>query len=300
MSFAARNWICGEYWVIDLDSNHTDYQIIALIVINAILSVTSAILNISSILTIRRLKTLNHGTRLVLLNLCTTDFLTGIVAQPFYIIFLSLQWEGKQVCPLAKSVVTVGLALWMASFIMLIVASTERFLNVLHPFSYERMINSSKPRFVLGTVWCFAAISAALYNIPALKTSLVIASAGLNCIGCIWMSFVYARIFYLVIKHKNRIQAVENRFQDDAGRSKDRNSSTNLTVLIVVTSLLCYFPYSIALYYDFFSGSQTPQILVNWLWTLILANSSLNPVLYCVKNSEIRRALLKFWKVPYS
>ena len=105
-------------------------------------------------------------------------------------------------------------------------------------------------------------------------------------------SVVYLKIYLIVRGHLAQIQSQplgcsHNRSIFSIQRFK--RSALN-TFLLYILLLCCYLPYSFVLQ-SFFAGVTTSVNVRHGITTIVLLNSSLNPVLYCWRVREIRTAL---------
>ena len=183
--------ICGTSWVIDISKDGSMSNLISLIVVNSVNLVITIFLNLSTIIVIWRLQDVAGSSRILLLSLSFTDLLNGIISQPIFVTFMSLQVAGKNMCILAKIATLVGLTLWVASFSTLVLASIERYLCIFHPFIHER-INASKTFAVLlASFWATGLLMAGLYQIEGIIKELSIIAAIFNASGCLLMALVY-------------------------------------------------------------------------------------------------------------
>ena len=292
--FHFKNGTCGEYWVLDIGTNKLDGELTSLIVFNCFSAVLTVTINSVCLIALWHLKTLQDGTRVILLNLCVADLLTGTVSQPLYIIFVGLQKFGFTQCLMASILTSVNFGFSSASFFMLIAASAERYFSVFYPFKYELFINGWQPRFVIVAVWMNAILTSSFYGIVGLKKQVVITAVLSSCIGCILVGLMHAKILYFAFNVRRLVR------DHTQARRLTRNSQhyfKSLTGFLVTVSVICYSPYFISMYHDFVSVNETSQIVVNWLWSLILANSFVNPVCYFVKNTKIRKGVIRLIKI---
>ena len=290
-----KNWTCNEYWVVNIERNSFSNELITIMVFHCISSLLTVILNAICLLAIWRLETLQAGTQLILLNLCAADLLTGGVSQPIFLVFEGMQINGSTKCSIASVSASLFLGLASASWSLLVIASTERYFSIFYPFRYHEFINGSKPKAIVGVVWMNVVIVTGLYHIVRIRRHLMITSVILNGLGCIWMGLIYTRMLYFASHVRRRVKTEQ---ETSRKISKTQQVVKSVTGFLVVVSIVCYSPYSITMYYDFFSSHHTDQILVNWLWCLILANSFINPLCYCVKHTEIRKGVLKLIRTP--
>ena len=295
-----KNWACNEHWIINIENNIPYRHFIPLIIFNIVSSVVTAVLNSISLVAIWRLQSLEDGTRLILLNLCFADLLTGSVSQPLYTAFLSLQITGVTQCLIANVLSSISLGLASTSFHMLLVASTERYLSLFYPYWHQRIVNGFKPKAVALMVWIISLVNICLNNINMIKNWFFVTMMVVSGLELAWLSFIYVKIFHLACKVRKQVG------HQQKGWPLDKNNKNSLltiknsfTGFLVMVSLICYIPYSVAMYYDTVCAHQIDQTLTNWLWTLVIANSFINPLCYYIKNKDIRKAVRKLIGVKH-
>ena len=285
-----RNLICDELLVIEIETNEYDNELTSLIVINCLLSMLTVVLNSTCLLAIFRLKKLEDGTRLILMNLCIADVLTGVVSQPLYAVFLFLQKLGGDYCSVASASLSVNLGLAYASFSMLLFASIERYLSLFYPFKYQEFIVGTKPRRIIAVIWLNSVLVPCLYSVKKAKMVLMMSGVILTCLACVLMSFIYIKVLCFAFKIRRRIKHETQGYHP----AKDiRHTSKNITGFLVVLSVVFCAPHLINTCNKLFFVRQSNGILGYWFWTLFLANSIANPLCYCMKNREIRKGVLK-------
>ena len=279
--------------MIDISKDYSTSNLISLIVVNSVNLIITIFLNLSAIIVIWQLEDVAGSSRILLLSLSFTDLLNGMISQPIFITFMSVQVAGKNICILAKIVTFVGLTLWVASFSTLVLASIERYLCIFHPFIHER-INASKTFAVLlVSFWATGLLMAGLYQIEGIIKELSIIAAIFNASGCLLMAFVYIRVYYLAQKVRREIR---DQAQSVGNQGNHSSRSANMIAVIVALSIICYAPYAIAVYIDSLSDMRVAALLFDWFWTLVMVNSAFNPICYCLLNKSLRDRTLDMWR----
>lgn len=285
--------ICGTSWVIDIGKDDSNSNLISLIAVNSLNSIITIFLNLSAIVIIWRLEQVPGSSRILLLSLSFTDLLTGMISQPIFITFMSLQVAGKNICILAKIATFVGLTLWVASFSTLVLASIERYLCIFYPFIHERINASNMFAVLLASFWVTGLLMASLFQIEGIIKELSMIAAMFNAAGCLIMALVYIRVYYLAQKVRREIR---DQAQSVGNQSDHSSRSANMIAIIVALSLISYIPYGVAVYIDSLSDLRVAALLFDWFWTLVMANSTINPICYCLLNKSLRKRTFDLWR----
>ena len=116
---------------------------------------------------------------------------------------------------------------------------------------------------------------------------------------CITISIIsYTMIFFTLRRHQMRVHTnVQQHHQQQSNHYFSLNmlryrKAVHSALWIQLALVVCYLPYSIM---TVLIGNRrpSPSYFLAWLTTvtLVYLNSSLNPVLYCWKISEVRRVV---------
>ena len=112
------------------------------------------------------------------------------------------------------------------------------------------------------------------------------------CIGLIFIILPvvnHIRIFFAIRRHNNQMQdAVSGQNLAVIFRREKKAAIDRLTVIAVL--MLCLAPAVAANIFHEFLGDQSGFFYV-WSTTLIFINSSMNPLIYLARNSELRNVL---------
>ena len=270
-------------------SAHPDTFTIINCVLNAALMLIAIIGNSLVLAAILRTPALRSPSITLLCSLAVSDLLVGFMVQPLYIAkeltedfflfrisyFMSFSSCGVSLCTITA-------------------ISLDRFAALHHHMRYVTMVTSTRVVYTLASIWLaiFLGFGVYLWSIPVYFTcvSLVIV------ISLSISSFCYIRIFQIVKRHQIQIHAQQQAVQSlEAGNNLNimrlKKSSMN-TFVFYVFLILCYFPMFILLMLTVVLridlGIELPISA-----TVVFMNSSINPILYCWRLSELRTAVVK-------
>ena len=274
-------------------------QLIFLAVVNIFLSVTAFLGNTLILVALHRESSRRPPFASIVLyrNLAITDLCVGILVEPTYIAYLmSLMGKRFDICHYTRATCFLTTSvLCPVSFLTLTAISVDRLLVVLLRFRYRQVASSRRKVITVVVFWILSIVGASLYFWdPFLKTWLFGRTITLLCL--ITSIFSYTKIFF-ILRH-NQVDV-----QNSAARGQPRQAIPGNIVryrkavysaLWVQAALLCcYVPVGIV---GAFTPQRGPVPLTNYLarqftLTLVYLNSSLNPLLYCWKIREVKRAV---------
>lgn len=232
---------------------------------------------------ILRTPSLRSPSMIFLCSLVVSDLLVGYIIQPLYITNeLTENFLLKQVSSIMSySVCGVSIAAMTA-------ISIDRFLAL-----HYHMITTQRAKFISVFLW-FNTILTSFLALWSIYIFLICAPV-IIAILLIVSTYCYIRIYRIVLQHRFQIHA-----QQQAVASLDNNLSSNQeskntalnTFIYYLAMILCYMPLFISLI-----ALQIPNISYSEAWkftdTVAFMNSAVNPVLYCWRHRELRKAVVK-------
>ncbi|XP_078344889.1 melanocyte-stimulating hormone receptor-like [Oculina patagonica] len=266
--------------------NDSRLETIAIIncVLNGPLMLISIIGNTLVLAAILRTPSLRSPSMILLSSLAVSDLLVGLVVQPIYI--------GTRLAEdssLNEAMERMAFALCGVSLLTMTAISVDRFLALHYHMRYPNLMTTHRAMYISATLWFInLIISFGFWSMNfyyfAISISIVI--------FLLISTVCYIVIYRIVRRHQLQIhlqlQVVEN-FNETRLRSTKNAKNTFIYFIVMI---LCYSPVVISL-----------SILVisphHWKneWTLAetvaFMNSSINPILYCWRLGELRRAVVK-------
>ena len=269
---------------------------IANCVFNSFLSFTTITLNIVTIHAMRRASSLPKTLRTLLLSLAVSDLGVGLCVQPFYTSLL-VKWLQQNIpsCITYKVFFFIGLLFSVASFFGVVGVSADRFLAIHLHLRYQELVTHKRVLAVTIFIWGLSAFIslASLWILPATRA---LFEGIIIIFGLLLTTVVYIRIYSAVRRHKNQIQALQVRQADQTDEMAHFASIVKTAVgsfYVYLVFLFCYLPYFISLAtIKIVDPSEALKRLFIFSLTLIILNSSLNPVIYCWKMRQIRHAIM--------
>ena len=219
----------------------------------------------------------------------------GLLVEPFYLGLL-LNWlqrddTSEAVCTAYKALACPFSA---ASFFGVIALSGDRFLAVHLHLRYQELVTPKRVVAVVISIWVFSLLQSLFYLWLSPDISYFVFTVfGVVCLA--FLAMLYFKIYFTVRRHRNQIRAlhVQQIAQNDQITHAARlRKSAGGVFYVYLVFLLCSLPqfcsFAIVLTSDL---STVVNVFSLSSVTLLFLNSSLNPVIYCWKMRQIRRAV---------
>ena len=272
-----------------------------IVVINCILNVplmlTSITGNALVLAAILRTPSLRSVPSIIFLcSLASTDFLVGLVGQPFYIASeLYHSTDG----PLSKVEALISVSLCGVSLATVTAISVDRFLALRYHVTYANLMTTKRAMNTTASLWFVSILLSCLRvwigGLFFLITRVFIAvSFVVSCAS-------YIKIYFIVRHHQIQIHAQQqavNSFNISFNITDSNNmilskKSAVKTFIYFICMIFCYLPYLSYLMLRETSVIASDRNWFNLVTNVVFLNSSVNPFLYCWCNHEIRTSVVK-------
>lgn len=260
--------------------------------VNIPFSIIATLANALVIISIWRSRSLRTPANMLLIGLALSDLGVGLFVQPFFIAHLisfAKQGVADFTCISAATLTITGAFLSVVSFKTVTAISLERYLSLRLHLRYEDVITMKRVRRLLAVVWLWSGISAIVWVVfvPSYK-SYCFATGIL--LYLVISTVAYVKIYRIARSHQRQIES--HQVAADPNNLRRRTKSAYNMFLVYCVLLCCYLPYSISLAVGNITGYKTWNwIAINFTLTIVNINSSINPLIYCYRMREIRKAM---------
>jgi len=295
-----KNPVCDEF--LQYQPTNTENETlrswyIAISVFNAFLAFSAIILNSVTIQALRKTSSLPKPLKTLLLSLAVSDLSVGVLVQPFnlwLLVKLLLQHNSREaVCTAVNS---LAFFFSVASFFGVMALSGDRFLAVLLHLRYQELVTHKRVVALVISIWVFSAFMSLFFLLVSPDISYI--ALAVTVVVCVVLSaMLNFKIYFAVRRHRSQIQAlqVQHVAQNDQVTNAARLRKSAIGVFYVyVVFLLCYLPSVCSFVLVVISDDESTGVIIFFMSSVILVflNSSLNPVIYCWKMRQIRRAVM--------
>ena len=277
-----------------------DVSIIITIIINAITCPFTVVLNVLVIMAMKRRRRLQSNTNILLACLAATDTLTGLVVQPSFIVWKTLYFLNFN--GIESSVVKLFHRFCLRSLIVcsslhLILITCERLIAIKFTMSYPHIVTKRKIKVAVIICWALSFTSQGielfpLNSIVRSMTHLILSLAMTFCV--LFISTTYAILYRESRRHESQIKT-QQLPQEEVERFVKENKALKTTAFIVGAVLLCFLPMALTIF---------PMLLRVKLGSLFVVlkplgptcgilNSLLNPLIYCLRQKEMRKFVFR-------
>lgn len=220
--------------------------------------------------------------------LLCSDTLMGLVFLPLYAVWTKNNYALNS-CVITGCLLFFGWFLSFISFMTIVAVSGDRFVALFYPFKYKSIVTFTRTIKLILMIWTFSAIQSTMSLFHNFVVPRYIFLGCLLSFGLFVLIFTYARIFKLVRHHQRQI----NSQQIHNDNTHQKKLAITMAYVIAVT-LLCYTPFGISLAFYVIQGqfNKTSLQFFHLSELLFCCSSLCNPVIYCMRNLEIRTAVL--------
>ena len=270
-------------------------QLICLSVINIFLSITAFLGNTLILVALHKESSLHAPSKLLLRSLATTDLCVAIIVEPLAVTsWMSMVNERWNICRFAYDASFVAAyTLCSVSLLTLTAISVDRLLALLLRLRYRQVVTLKRTYLTLTAFWVLSIVLSSMYFLNHQITMWFGRSVISLCL--ITSVFSYVRIFF-TLRH-NLTQVQNSVQQEQPSQTVPLNiaryrKTVSSTLWVQLALIACYLPYSILLALNT-QRRLTPSFFLTRVFTLtlVMLNSSLNPILYCWKIREVKQAV---------
>ena len=272
--------------------------LIFILAFNVLLAICSSLGNILILIALHKETSLHAPSKLFLRSLAITDLLVGVISEPLTITYwMSAVRKRQDDCynALFTSFIASYLLCGM-SLLTLTTISVDRLLALTLGLRYRQVVTVKKACAFVIMFWIVSITCSAMYaqnvRITIWYSHIVIPVSFFTSVSS------YTKIFWEL--HHQEIQVRGNIIQREQS-SNSSSAALNISqyrkgvsgvIWLQVAVAVCYLPHGIITALWTYSGqSSAISVLRQLTLALVYFNSTLNPLLYCWKISEVRQLL---------
>ena len=264
--------------------------------LNVPLAVATTVTNLVVLFTIRHVTSIRLPSKLLLCSLVITDLGAGSVVTPQCAAFLFLRaiYPDMVQCSLQRSITVAGSAFTIASLSTLAAISLDRYAALFYHLKYQQIVTTRRVCAVLAFVWSLSFFFALtplwdkkLWN--AVATSVI-------AVALLVISVAYIKVYRRLRAQQIQPQAPDQA-QQQAGNTLNMaryRRTASAMLMVYVLFLICYLPlWCLAAVTLVVGWTALLRCLWYFSYSLVLLNSLLNPLAYCLRLPEVRTEVVK-------
>ena len=256
-----------DYWVPELTAGIA----IFLSSLNIFLSITATLGNALILVALRNVSSVHPPTKVLLRCLAVTDLCVGLISQPLFVSIILNSVTKITLNILLSSVMSVSsFTLSVVSVCTLMAPSVDRLFALLLGLRYRQVVTL---RRVFAAICCFWLMGIACGFIYSFWSHLFVYITGavIGILSLCVSIFCYTKIFLTLRQRQTQVQLA----------------------WVQLALVVWYAPFYVSVVVIQLSGWRgiTLDFVGACATTLFYSNSSLNPILYCWKIKDVRRAM---------
>ena len=258
------------------------------IAFNIVFSIIATLENLLVLITLWRSSNLQSPSNTLLYGLALPDLLNGLICEPFVIAWQLTVYNNKVTCILPIIKTTLFALITEVALFTVTAISTDRYLAMHFHLRYAEVVTKKRVKLAL---LCFFLISGlhAVTLIFGFVTFFHQLMAVIGTICLLAVSFSWIKIYQVMQHHQAHIQVHMIAPGHQFNMARFRKTVKN-TLIILFIFVSCYLPYFTAGIIFAFKVYSATYMLILITHSVILSNSSLNPLLYCWRYGDIRAA----------
>ena len=264
-------------------------------ILNSFFSLLTCIGNFIVVFVIGKTRDLHSPSFILLGCLAVSDFLVGLICQPLFVAhkIAELKENFAVFCSLK---VFQSISAWTTagvSFLILGAVLIDRLLALTLHLRYNTIVTVPRVFQTNIVLWIFATVTVLPRFWMASQWHFIPIALGVLVFFVIMISIW--KIFRIVRKHQQQIKdqttAVSHLPSNTVNVLKCKKSAVTVLYVYGLFSIF-YLPFMVLLVMEKFVGyTRTVRIVYEYAATAVFINSFLNPVVYCWRIGEIRRAV---------
>ena len=260
-------------------------------------SIAACIGNAVILHVIRKTQGLHSPSFVLLFCLAASDLLVALICQPSFV-GLRLAELGNDSTVYCTLAIIQSISSWTtagASLLTLSAVSIDRLLAVTLHLRYNTIVTVPRVFQTVVCLWVFSIIVVLLkfwitnwYMFPLVITLLTFLVTTLSTL----------KIFHIVRRHQRQITQQQQSVQSNTINVLKCRKSAVTVLYVYGLFVISYLPVFVILLIQTFTGyTKTVRIAFNYVATAVFINSFLNPVVYCWRIREIRRAVKNVFRI---
>ena len=265
-------------------------------ILNLLFGVVTFVANTTILLAIKKTRDLHTPSFLLLGSLAASDLLVGLVCQPLFLAFkvAELERDLNAYCWLRLLQSRTAWTTSGVSVVTVAAVSVDRLLALTLHLRYHTLVTVPRVLQITFLFWILSIILNVVLTFWMTNVWLFMPMV-IFFLAFIAITISTLKIFQTVLRHQRQINdqnaAVSHLETDTVNVQKCRKSA--VTVLYVFgLFVICYVPYIATSIIEVLLGYTTKVLIAYDLCeTAIYINSFLNPIVYCLRVTKMRRAV---------
>ncbi|XP_032225934.1 histamine H2 receptor-like [Nematostella vectensis] len=305
------NYSCYHFtdWI--NEGHITQAEFIVIAVLNGVTILPNIFLNFMVLVSIWRTPTLHTPALVLIFNLALSDLSVGFISQPVILAWNALEFDAakwpKLYCGLCVSFGFTSTMFGSLSLLSLTAVAVDRYLALRLHLRYSAVCTMKRSVDVCVALWVVSlCVAISWFLVGNTIFNIILNSCMAICFNIIISC--YFHIYRILKKHQRQIRGAQTlgSFQNSTSQFSSTSTASNVltanikqyqksvihSLYIYFFFILCYMPCSVALaYFELSRDNRRSPSFVKIFTCIVLANSAINPCIYCWKMRELRTAV---------
>ena len=302
MNFSSHSPNCSQFassdvsdleWRPNVLTSEMSVVLISLTIVNLLVSPLTIFLNVLVILAVKTTPQLRDKYNVLLACLAGSDIMTGALGQPVFIAELIYRLTGSpasEFCIIPHAARLFIRTSLISALQYLAMISIERYISIIFPFKYHDIVTKRRLIVSVILVWLlvFPSIFFSIYNLDLLNSFFY---------GFVIFLAIFILIFCRIASYHEARARIAGKITTPSAKAKvlKEKKALKTTSFVIGVVLSCYIPMTL---FRIVSRSHkiSPDAFLateSFTVTLVLCNSVFNPLIYCARSREYRRAFKK-------
>lgn len=280
---------------LDVNLEQTKNTFIASIltsILNAVFSLLTVSGNYIILRAIWKTQELHSPSFILLFCLAAADLLVGLICQPFFVAYqiAELTDNFSAYCILRMIQNISGWITTGVSFGTLSGVSIDRLLALTLHLRYNTIVTVQR---IVRAVCVFWILSIAVVMVRFWIRPWIIFPFAVVVASFVVTTLSTLKIFQIIRRHQRQITQQQQSVQSSTTNAMIKCRKSAVTVLYVYgLFVILYLPFCATMFVEAVTGyTLTVKIAYDYVTTAVFINSFLNPIVYCWRIGEIRRAV---------
>ena len=267
--------------------------------VNAVFSFVAVFANIIILYALYEASSLNSTSKALLCSLALSDLGVGAIVQPLFVVYRWAQIRHgleDDTCVAGFIAHVVGSSLAAISFLTMTAISVDRLLALNLRMKYQAIITLRRTGFALAFIWTLGGLLGASWK----RNQRAHSFYSIVCIPiCFVVSFLcYFKIYRVLRKQGGKMEGDVNSLKrkrkiNDMNLNRYKKSVLSMFYLLCAL-LMSFLPYLCLKLAVVLSGWNTAtSVLFSISLTMVYLNSSLNPLIYCWRITELKQMVFQ-------
>lgn len=266
-------------------------MLITHIIFSNFISITATFGNLLILVAIWRRPSLRSPSITLLFSLALSDLFVGLIVVPLNSGVLVELFKNQNYvisCTLLK---LCGISFLISTEVTLLTVtaiSVDRYLAIYIHLRYEQVVTGKRTKMLISCLWIASGLHSTVWVCYGYLDVPLIIFASIITTCLITVTFTWIKIYQVVRHHQAQIQDQFHHVQGQQFNMAIFKKSAINNGIVLVFFLVCYFPCLISAILLAYEATPSFKTTAAFTFLLVFLNSSLNRLVYCWGNRNIR------------